>query len=130
MKKIILIIAGNISLSLGIAGIFIPVLPTTPFLLISAACFLRSSDKLYHWLTHHKIFGNYIRGYLKFKAISLRAKIISIITLWIVISVTVIFFIDNLYIRIVLVLIAVGVTVYLVTLKTMTKEMIKSLKKE
>ena len=130
MKKILLIIAGNISLSLGVVGIFFPVLPTTPFLLLSAACFLRSSDKLYYWLTNHKIFGNYIRGYLKYKAISMRDKIISISALWIVIGSTIIFFIDKLWIRIVLTLIAVGVTIYLVNMKTLTKEMIKNLKRK
>jgi uncharacterized membrane protein YbaN (DUF454 family) len=130
MKKILLIIAGNITLSLGVAGIFIPVLPTTPFLLLSAACFLRSSDKLYYWLTHHKIFANYIRSYLKYKAISVRNKIISISALWIVIGSTIIFFIDTLWVRIVLILIAVGVTIYLVNLKTLTKEMVENLERE
>jgi len=130
MKKIILIIAGNISLTLGVVGIFLPVLPTTPFLLLSAACFLKSSDKLYSWLIHHKLFGNYIQSYLKYKAISLRAKIISITALWIAIGSTIIFFIDTLYIRIVLAFIAVGVTVYLIKIKTLTKEMAEVLNKE
>ncbi|MBN1410809.1 MAG: YbaN family protein [Spirochaetales bacterium] len=130
MKKVFLIIAGNISLSLGVAGIFLPVLPTTPFLLLSAACFLRSSDKLYYWLTHHRIFGNYIQGYVKYKAISLRAKVISITALWLVIGSTIIFFISSLWIRILLILIAVGVTFYLVSIKTLTQKMIEDLKKD
>ncbi|MBN2443189.1 MAG: YbaN family protein [Spirochaetales bacterium] len=120
MRKILLIIAGNISLGLGVAGIFLPILPTTPFLLLSAACFIRSSDKLYHWLAHHRIFGNYIRNYLKYKAISRKAKIVSISALWIVNISTILFFIDNLYIKIILVLVAVGVTIYLVKFKTLT----------
>lgn len=130
MKKIILIIAGNISLSLGVAGIFLPVLPTTPFLLLSAACFLKSSDKLYYWLTHHRLLGSYISGYIKYKAISLRAKIISITALWAVICATLIFFMDNIWIRILLVLIATGVTVYLIQIKTLTKEMIIELHRD
>ncbi|MBN2535396.1 MAG: YbaN family protein [Spirochaetales bacterium] len=130
MKKVILLIAGNISLSLGVAGIFLPVLPTTPFLLLSAACFLRSSDKLYYWLTHHKMFGNYIRSYLKYKAISIKAKIISISLLWLVIGITIIFFITIIWVKVLLLLIAAGVTIYLLSIKTLTKEMLLALKKE
>ena len=92
VKKIILVTAGNVFLTIGIVGVFIPLLPTTPFLLLAAACFLRSSDHLYKWLTHHKLFGLYIRSYLKFRAISIKVKVFSIMLLWIVIGSTVIFF--------------------------------------
>jgi len=128
LKKIILIIAGNISLALGIVGIFVPLLPTTPFLLLSATCFLRSSKRLYNWLTHHKLFGTYIRSYLKYRAISLKAKVLSILLLWIVISTTVFFFINLVWLRVLLVLIAVGVTVHILSLRTLTLEMLKDLK--
>ncbi len=130
MKKILLVTAGNLSLSLGIAGIFLPVLPTTPFLLLSAACYVRSSKKLYLWLIHHRVFGLYIRSYILYKAISLRAKIISISALWIVMVSTIFFFISLSWLRILLFCIGIGVTVYLVYLKTLTKEMIEMEKKE
>lgn len=126
MKKVFLLTAGYLSLSLGIAGIFVPVLPTTPFLLLSAACYMRSSQRLYNWLIHHKLFGLYIRSYIKYKAITLRAKIISILALWVVISSSILFFVDALWLRVLLLFIAVGVTIYLVHIKTLTKEMIKS----
>lgn len=130
MKKILLLVAGNCSLSLGIIGIFLPVLPTTPFLLLSAACYMKSSQKLYSWLINHKILGLYIRSYIKYKAISLRAKIISITALWSVMMSTIIFFITFLWLRILLVFIALGVTLYLIHFKTLTKEMLNSFEKD
>jgi len=87
---------------------------------------MKSSEKLYSWLIHHKILGLYVRSYITYKAISCRAKIISITALWAVISTTIVFFIDETWLRILLVFIAAGVTIYLVQIKTLTKEMLES----
>ena len=62
--RILLIIAGTFFVGIGIVGIFVPVLPTTPFLLLAAACYERSSQRFYSWLLNNKWFGNYIRNYL------------------------------------------------------------------
>lgn len=62
MRKQLLRITGLISLGLGIIGVFVPLMPTTIFLIISAACFIRSSDKLYNWLINHKVLGTYLRN--------------------------------------------------------------------
>ena len=129
MKKVLLMTAGNFSLSLGILGIFLPVLPTTPFLLLSAACYMKSSKRLYNWLINHKILGLYVRSYIQYKAISRRAKIISIAALWGVMMSTIIFFITLLWLRILLFFIAVAVTIYLLQIKTLTNEMIEFSKK-
>ena len=118
---------GNLSLSLGIAGIFLPVLPTTPFLLLSAACYMKSSRRLYNWLINHRILGLYVRSYILHGAISRRAKIISISALWGVMGSTIIFFISLLWLRLFLACIAVGVTIYLVRIKNLTKEMLEDL---
>ena len=126
LKRVLLVTAGSLSLSLGVAGIFLPVLPTTPFLLLSAACYIRSSRKLYLWLVHHKVLGIYVRSYLEYRAVSLRAKIISIMALWITITCSVLFFVNSLVLRIALICIAIGVTVYLLHIKTLTKEMMNS----
>ncbi|MFZ3577592.1 YbaN family protein [Virgibacillus sp. DJP39] len=83
MKKVLLTIIGIISLVLGIIGIILPLLPTTPLLLLAAACFVRSSDRLYQWLITNKWFGPYIKNYRDGKGIPLKAKIISILLLWI-----------------------------------------------
>ena len=130
MKRIMLLITGNISLAFGIVGIFLPVLPTTPFLLLSATCYVRSSEKLYLWLIHHKFLGLYVRSYIQYRAISMRAKIISISMLWTVILSTVIFFVDLPWLRGLLIMIAVGVTVYLMRIKTLTRQMIDELEGE
>jgi uncharacterized membrane protein YbaN (DUF454 family) len=57
-KNRLFVIAGTISLVLGIVGIIIPVLPTTPFLLLSAVCYMRGSQRLYIALIHNRFFGN------------------------------------------------------------------------
>ena len=125
MKKILFITAGSVSLFLGVAGIILPVLPTTPFLLLAAACYLKSSEKLYIWLINHRILGIYIKSYIEYKAVTLKAKIISITALWTVISVSALFFIDLLWIRILLFAVAAGVTAYIVRIKTLTGDMLR-----
>ena len=128
MKRIILITTGFISLSIGIVGMFVPLLPTTPFLLLSAACFLRSSKTIYNWLIHHKLFSLYIKGYIKYKAISIKAKIFSLLLLWIVISITALIF-NIIWLQILLFIIAVCVTIHILSLYTLTKEMVEDLRK-
>ncbi|MCK4979589.1 MAG: YbaN family protein [Candidatus Delongbacteria bacterium] len=120
-----MIFAGFTSLSVGVIGIFVPLLPTTPFVLLSATCFLKSSKSLYNWITNHKLFGDYIKYYLKFRAVSLRSKIISNIFLWVVILISAIFYTKLLWIRILLITVATCVTIHLVKMKTLTKEMIE-----
>lgn len=124
MKRYLLLAAGGLSLSMGVAGLFLPLLPTTPFLLLAAACFLRSSQRLYNWLTGHKHLGPYIRNYLRHRAVSIKAKTVSIILLWATIGGTAVFAVRNNWVRIVLVLVAVGVTVHLALMKTLTPEML------
>ncbi len=125
MKRVLLITAGNLSLSLGIVGIFLPVLPTTPFLLLSAACYMKSSRKLYDWLLNHPVLGLYIRSYIKYRAITMRAKVISIIALWIVLGASVVFFVSLTWLRILLLFIGAGVTVYLLHFRTLNDEIIR-----
>lgn len=73
---------GCVALVLGIIGIFLPMFPTTPFLLLAAAMFVRSSDRLHNWLMDHRHLGAYIRDYRSGKGIPLRAKRVSLITMW------------------------------------------------
>ncbi|MFI3289284.1 MAG: YbaN family protein [Rikenellaceae bacterium] len=80
--KIFFIIVGVLSLILGVLGIFVPLLPTTPFLLLSAWLFIRSSPQLYEWLIRSPILGKYIRNYRENRSIPMRAKITSISLLW------------------------------------------------
>jgi len=124
LKRIFLLIIGHISVSLGVAGIFLPILPTTPFLLLSAACYIRSSEKFYDWLINHKVLGLYVKNYILFHAITLKAKLFSIFLLWLILGSTIIFIIDSLFVRIILTMIGLGVTTHLITIKTLTNEMV------
>lgn len=117
-KKFLLIIAGILAVILGTIGIFLPMLPTTPFLLIASYCFVRSSEKLHDWLMYRSIFNRYLQNYIRYRAVTLWTKIISISTLWITITISFIL-IDNLYARIALVVVLIGVTIHLAMLKVM-----------
>ena len=114
----ILIISGSIFVGIGMIGIIVPLLPTTPFLLLAAACYLRSSKKFYNWLLNNKRFGPYITNYLEGKGLSLKIKLYAISMMWIMILLSVILFVENLFIRIILMVIAFLVYIYLMTIKT------------
>lgn len=123
-KKMLLIITGSISLALGVIGLIVPVLPTTPFLLLSCFCYLRSSKKLYDWLTTHRIFGTYIYNYVTYKAVTKKAKIMALCFLWSSLMISMLL-IDNLHVRLLLAAVGIGVTVHLHLLKTMQKDDVK-----
>ena len=122
LLKGILIVSGTFFLVLGIIGIFIPILPTTPFLLLAAACYARGSKKFYNWLIKNKWLGEYIKNYQEGRGIPLTVKIISIILLWITIIFSTIIIIPNYFIQIILIIIAIGVTIHILTIKTMEKK--------
>lgn len=129
LRKIALVTAGVLCVGLAVLGIFVPVLPTTPFLLLAAACFVRSSDRLYNWLIHHKWFGNYIRYYREYRAVTLKSKVIALVMLWGVIGYTALAVVSTLWVRVLLAAIATGVTLHLIHLKTLPPEMLKSSQK-
>ncbi len=118
-------ILGWLFLALGAIGLFLPLLPTTPFLLLAAASFTRSSDRFYKWLIYHPVLGSYIRNYREHNAITLQAKVVSLSALWIVIGTTAIVAVDALWLRLLLLVIACGVTIYLLRMKTMKIEPIQ-----
>ena len=84
--KKILVVSGTFFLVIGIIGIFIPILPTTPFLLLATACYARGSKKFYNWLISNKWLGEYIKNYREGRGISFTVKIVTITILWITIS--------------------------------------------
>jgi uncharacterized membrane protein YbaN (DUF454 family) len=118
-KKRLWTALGTLFLGLGIIGIFLPLLPTTPFLLLAAACYLRGSESRYQWLINNKWFGEYIRNYHEKKGIPLRIKVFAITFLWITISFTAFFVIGILWITILLIIIATAVTVHILRFKTL-----------
>ena len=118
LLRYILIISGTISLGLGIIGIFLPILPTTPFLLLAAACYARSSKRFYDWLLNNKWFGIYIKNYQQGKGIPFKVKVISISVLWITILTSTFFFITMLWMKFVLIFVAIAITIHISKMKT------------
>ncbi len=119
--KILLIITGTFFIGIGIIGIFVPLLPTTPFLLISVALYARSSRKFYDWLINNRFLGIYIKNYREGKGIPLKVKIFAITLLWITIGCSAIFAIDIFWVRIILVIIAAGATIYIASIRPKDK---------
>ena len=119
LTRAILVIAGSVFTGLGLLGIFLPLLPTTPFLLLAVACYAKSSKRCHFWLLDNKWFGSFIKDYHEKKGITLRVKIISISLLWISISYSVLLVIGNLFVSSIMVIIALGVTVFLIDLNTL-----------
>lgn len=124
VKRNLLITAGFACLLLGAVGIFVPVLPTTPFLLLAAGLFLRSSSRLYLWITHHRIFGTFIRNYRRFHAVPLRSKVIALVLLWLTICYSLIWVADAWWLRGLLFLVASAVSVHILRMKTLTPSML------
>ncbi|HEX3008940.1 MAG TPA: YbaN family protein [Bacteroidales bacterium] len=123
MFRFLLIAAGSLSLGLGVLGIFVPGLPTTVFLLGAAACYVRSSDKLYNWMLQHKVLGVYIRNYRKYRAMPLKSKIIALVMMWSMIGLSVGFFIDNYTVKIIVIVAGLIGTTAILLVKTLKKEM-------
>ena len=119
LKKGILIVLGSVALGVGILGIFLPLLPTTVFLLMAAACYARSSERLYQWLLNHKWFGVYIRNWREYRAVSRRHKIYTISLLWITLILSALLATDRLLVRLILLGIGIGVSTFILRLKTL-----------
>lgn len=115
--KFLLLAAGFLSLALGVLGIFLPLLPATPFFLLSALCFSRSSEKLYRWIVCHKWFGKHIHHYLKHRAITRSAKIGAMILLAGSLTLTMIV-IGKLPVTIVLSVVGIAVSIHILALNT------------
>ena len=106
-------------MGLGTLGIFLPLLPTTPFLLLAAACYARGSKRFYNWLVSNRWFGNYIKNYRERKALPLRIKAFSIVLLWATIGYSAVFVVSIPLVRAILVGIAIGVTVHITLIRTL-----------
>jgi uncharacterized protein len=110
---------GILSVGLGVVGIFVPVLPTTPFLLLAAFCFARSSDRFLHWLLNNRWFGAYVRNYREQRGMALRDKVLTILALWMGIGVSGFLAVPSLGGRVALLLVAAAVTVHLTRIRTL-----------
>lgn len=122
VKRGFYFVFGAVFLLLGGLGVFLPVLPTTPFLLLSAACFYRSSKRMHYWMLNNRWFGNYLKNYAEGKGISLKAKLFTLSLLWMLIIYSVFFAVNNTIVQLVLLSIAIGVTVHLIRLPTLKEQ--------
>jgi uncharacterized membrane protein YbaN (DUF454 family) len=121
MIRFVLIALGTIFLALGVVGVVVPGLPTTPFLLLSAACYVRSSQRLYTWLLNQKVFGKIIRDFRETRSISLRSKVISIASMWAMILLSIFIFIENLAVEITISALGAAGTLALLLIPTSKK---------
>jgi uncharacterized membrane protein YbaN (DUF454 family) len=113
--KIALNLIGCLAVVLGVLGIFLPLLPTTPFLLLASACFARGSTRLHHWLQTNRVFGKYLRDYENGKGMPLRAKVWVLIFMWASLAYSM-WRMDKPALQIMLLAIGTGVTIYLTRL--------------
>jgi len=127
--RMFLITFGTLSLLLGMLGIVLPILPTTPFILLAAYCYLRGSKRLYQKLISHKTFGIYIKSYYEKKGIPLKTKVYALAMLWSSILFITFILIDRLVLRVVILLVASGVTIHILRQKTLRLEKEQSLPK-
>jgi uncharacterized protein len=118
--KLALNVVGCLALVLALLGIFLPLLPTTPFLLLASACYMRSSSRMHAWMLNHRLFGEYLRNFESGRGIPLRAKIVALTLLWLSMGFS-IRTVDSLLLQILLLLVGAGVSAYLVRMKTLRK---------
>ncbi len=118
--KVLFISTGTICVALGFLGIFLPVLPTTPFLLLAAFCYARGSERLHRWLLNNRWFGAYITNYREGRGMRRRDKLIALSVMWISIGWTVLYAVPIWLGKLVLIMIAFGVTIHLLLLPIYT----------
>lgn len=122
LARSLFLLGGSLCVVLALVGVFVPVLPTTPFLLLAAFLFTRSSRRALHWLETNRLFGNYFHNYRSGRGMALRQKIITISLLWLSIGLSIIYVIDIPWVQLLLLVIAAGVTTHLVRINTYRPE--------
>jgi uncharacterized membrane protein YbaN (DUF454 family) len=115
-KKAVLVAAGSVCLALAVLGVFLPLLPTTPFLLLASACYVRSSERLHGWLMGNRVLGPYIRNFKERRGIPLRGRIITVVLLWLPLLYSV-YRLDLLWLEVLLVLMGLTWSVLILRMK-------------
>jgi uncharacterized protein len=118
LKQRVLFACGWTALGAGVVGLVVPVLPTVPFVLLAAACFLRSSERWHQWLVTHPVFGRHVADYLAGRGLRPRAKILALATLWGSVLLSVVLVVPILAVDVLLVAVAAAVSIYLLRLPT------------
>jgi uncharacterized protein len=118
MRRLLWIGGGTLCVVLGGIGVFLPLLPTTPFLLLAAYAYSRSSPRLHEWLLGNRWFGEYVRRYVEQRSMTLRHKVFVLLLLWIVLASSARFAVSAGWLRGILVAIGVAVTGHILWLST------------
>jgi hypothetical protein len=113
LVRVLFNLAGAIALSLGIVGIFLPLLPTTPFVLLAAACFARGSERFHQWLLANRTFGPMVREWEGHRAIPYRTKITAIVLMSLTMAISITFFVRPVWLKVVLALFGIGLAVWM-----------------
>ncbi|PKL41070.1 MAG: DUF454 domain-containing protein [Spirochaetae bacterium HGW-Spirochaetae-1] len=122
VHKTLFVIVGLLCLALGLIGVVLPVLPTTPFVLLAAALFIRSSDSLHRRLLASPLFGKYISDFSEKKGMTMRGKIYAISLMWTMIGLSIVY-IDSFPWRVLLVLLGcVGTAAMGLIVRTVSRE--------
>jgi uncharacterized protein len=116
LLRVVLLVAGALLLVVAAIGVVVPVLPTTPFLILAAICFARSSPRVYRWLVTNRVFGRHLDDYLHGRGVSWKVRATTLVFLWAVITVSAVVFVDKWWLRVLLFAIAAGVTAHVVLL--------------
>ena len=117
-KKALLVAAGSLCIVLAVLGVFLPLLPTTPFLLLASACYVRSSERLHGWLMGNRLLGGYIRNFKERRGVPLRAKFVTVALLWLPLLYSV-YRLDILWLELLLVLMGLVWSVLIFRMKTL-----------
>lgn len=120
--RLMLIAAGLICVGLGALGILLPGLPTTPFLLLAAYCFARSSEHFHNWLLNHRWFGSYVRNFESGRGMTRPAKATTLLVMWLSFGFTIVLFVPVVWGQVSMFLLAVTVSVYIMRLPTPAPE--------
>lgn len=119
--KFLFNLAGSLALLLAIAGLFLPLLPTTPFLLLASACFLRGSERLHRLLHQHRILGPYLHNFQAGRGIPTRAKAWALALMWASLAASA-WIIPLPWVQVLLLIPGIGVTIYLLRMPTLPAE--------
>jgi uncharacterized protein len=112
------LVSGFLLVAIGIIGIFLPLLPTTIFLILASACFVKSSPKANEWLRNNKFLGPYLKNYQNKTGLTIKSKIFTIIFLWLSIGISAFYLTNEFYIRMLLLVIGAGVSTHIIYIKT------------
>jgi len=111
--RILLVFLGTLFVVIGIVGIFLPILPTTPFMLLAAACYAKSSSRFYNWIMNNKVFGPIIREWREHRSIPRKAKYYAMVLLVLTFGSSILFFVPVFYVQLMLGVMCIGMLIFM-----------------